>query len=652
MDNFLNNQNNIDNNSNNNSNNDVVSSNVVETLGEIPNVNQNTVVTNSEKIVETKKNMSKKLLIPLGILIVILVSIFLFLILATSSPKNVYTGMSDVLFGYAKNLVNKETYPIDEPIIYKGDLQVSTSMDELEFLNKEQINYSMGMDIKNKQAQLMLGLNENNKELVKLMGSIQNNNIYLSLGDLFTKNILVDNKLISEELGMSINEIFTEIDKYYNELDKVYYIVDEFSEISNHAFGKLNYEKEKGTINASGKNISTNKMILPLNKENIITIVNIFIDETLNNEELITKICDLIGVDKKLFKEELQNAKTDIASMDELEDKIEIIVYTEGLFNKVVKLSIEENSNEVINFTNLDDYKLLVIDTLRFEISNNTLAFSIDNETLLTGTVKAIESDLIDVTFKATDGGITGTFKYAIDKNKVSINFTADVEIDEGTIKLDVNNVTNMVSDKEINNNLVAKLSLMGDNFELKNNNTMLIGTKLSNIDTNNTINVMDITESDLEVIENNFMNKLKSSEFNALIEEYTKKIEAEQQALNGFVEDANKVIEAGQQVMLIKDTTIDGRYNFSVSNLIALGYLPTEFNKYQGYIVFNVRNGLVTYIVDVNDGVYHINHNDIVTTSDVYYYGDSNNNSNNTSNIWGDLSAGLNQSTRPNFGY
>ena len=162
----------------------------------------------------------------------------------------------------------------------------------------------------------------------------------------------------------------------------------------------------------------------------------------------------------------------------------------------------------------------------------------------------------------------------------------------------------------------------------------------------------MDINESDLEVIENNFMNKLKSSEFNALIEEYTKKIEAEQQALNGFVEDANKIIEAGQQVMLIKDTTIDGRYNFSVSNLIALGYLPTEFNKYQGYIVFNVRNGLVTYIVDVNDGVYHINHNDIVTTSDVYYYGDSNNNSNNTSNIWGDLSAGLNQSTRPNFGY
>ena len=47
---------------------------------------------------------------------------------------------------------------------------------------------------------------------------------------------------------------------------------------------KLNYEKEKGTINASGKNISTNKMILPLNKENIITIVNIFIDETLNND--------------------------------------------------------------------------------------------------------------------------------------------------------------------------------------------------------------------------------------------------------------------------------------------------------------------------------------------------------------------------------
>ena len=49
--------------------------------------------------------------------------------------------------------------------------------------------------------------------------------------------------------------------------------------------------------------------------------------------------------------------------------------------------------------------------------------------------------------------------------------------------------------------------------------------------------------------------------------------------------------------------------------------------------IVFNVRNGLVTYIVDVNDGVYHINHNDIVTTSDVYFTENSNNSNNNSYN-------------------
>ncbi len=464
---------------------------------------------NNEFLEEKKSGKKKILLIILSILIILLIALGVNYLINLNSPRTLFKKVSNTIFNETLDVL--DSIPTSLSGMSEGKIEFNTDIEDYSFLNSEVIDYTFGLDVSQKRLISNIKLTEDNKELFNIEGNVYNNNIYLNLNNLFSKNILIDEVTIKDNLGLSTNDIFNEINDVYNEefINDYKYIVNSFKNLTNDVIDKINYNKEKDTLNINGDNIKVNKIIINFDKENADLIINIYIDGILNDNELIKKLVKIFDVEKEELIDNLKEIK-DYDNSD-IDGTSKLVVYTKGLVNEIVKVELTEDTEELISYVNYNDYKLLRSDNIEIEINKQKLVIKKDNEIIINGDVNSLVKDNIDINFEVLDSNTEGNIVYQKQNENIKLKINLEDNSENNKITLDID--TTKISSNEYITNINVLTNFDNKTFNVTlENKSGLKGMVLEVPNVDNSVNYKNITEEDLQTIMNNLEKILENT--------------------------------------------------------------------------------------------------------------------------------------------
>lgn len=470
---------------------------------------------NNELMKEKRGGLKKTILIIIGIVIILLIALGVNYLKGLSNPRTLFKNVNNTLFNETLNVL--DNVPSNLNGMNEGTIKFNTNIEDYSFLNSEVIDYTFGLDASQKRLISSIKLNEDNKEIFNIEGNVYNNNVYINLNDLFSKNILIDDDTIKDNLGISINDIFEEINDVYNEeyINDYKYIVNSFKNLTNTVIDKINYSKEKETLNINEDNVKVNKIIINFDKENIDLIINTYVDGILNDNELIKRLVKLLDIEKEELIDNLNELK-DYDDSD-IDGSSKLVVYTKGLLNEFVKVELVEGAEELISYVTYNDYKLLRYNDIEIEINNQKLVIKNDNEIIIKGSVNSLEKDNIDISFETLNSNTKGNVVYQ-NKNediKIKINLENTEENNKITFDIDIKETDN--NEYKINVNVSTSFEDKTFNVTLENRNGIK-GLVLEIPDTSNSVNYKNITEEDIQTIIDNLEKRLENTKIMDII--------------------------------------------------------------------------------------------------------------------------------------
>lgn len=376
-----------------------------------------------ENNVNMNKNTKKGLMIG-GIVVVLLLLIgMLTYFLMPVKPKKVFTIAIERVYESSKEN-SQVTNTLGGKYTIETDIHSDKTNEEkiLEIINNLKISMNYGMDTKDKKMHISLNSDYKDKELLNASIDIQDSNAYVFLQDIYSKQLLVPIE------GM--DEMFKTFEK-----------ANEYEVILKHVKNALDkslkeeyFSKKNTTITLNGKSTKVIDNQLILNEKNVKEITSVLSDE-LNNEEFIKSFSTLTDYSEEETKELLMDLKNEEI---DLEDGTLIVsIYTKGLQNKFVGLSIHDESDTISILKNKET-------NYSYEI-------------------------------KVEDKNYKGGVDIKVKDNNINLKVSFDIEGISGSITMD------FVENQNIS---------------------------LPKIDTNNTISIENLNESEAMEILNNLQNK------------------------------------------------------------------------------------------------------------------------------------------------
>ncbi len=376
-----------------------------------------------ENNVNMKKNTKKGLMIG-GIVVVLLLLIgMLTYFLMPVKPKKVFTIAIERVYESSKEN-SQVTNTLGGKYTIETDIHSDKTNEEkiLEIINNLKISMNYGMDTKDKKMHISLNSDYKDKELLNASIDIQDSNAYVFLQDIYSKQLLVPIE------GM--DEMFKTFEK-----------ANEYEVILKHVKNALDkslkeeyFSKKNTTITLNGKSTKVIDNQLILNEKNVKEITSVLSDE-LNNEEFIQSFSNLMDYSEEETKELLMDLKNEEINLED--GTLIISIYTKGLQNKFVGLSIHDESD--------------TISILKNTKTNYSYEIKMDGK------------------------NYKGNIDIKIKDNNINLKVSFDIEGISGSITMD------FVENKNIS---------------------------LPEIDTNNTISIENLNESEAMEILNNLQNK------------------------------------------------------------------------------------------------------------------------------------------------
>lgn len=462
------------------------------------------------KINKIKNQISNFFIVILGIVIVILIGFYVFSTIITNRPQFIYKNIINNIFNGAENIY-KNNISLDKSKYISGNLVFNTNDEEYKILNDEQINYNFGVDLVNKKAEAEIILKENNNEIINVLTEVKNNNVYLFLNKLFNQTILIDEETL-EKNNIDINSLFDE----FNENSDILFIINEFQGITNSVLNELNYEVKEESLKINDSNVKVKRMDLVFNKENIKTIFQIYTNRILDNDKLMEKLSKFTNSSVDEIKNNLLSLRKEIELSEINEENTKVSVFLSGIFNNLIKISYEQDNKELISYTNYKNHKILKLDNLEIKVEEEKLSVISDNKIVITGVVKSLEKNNLELTFKTVeDNSVEGKIKYLQDKN----NKTLDVEFKSSNLlNLKLKMINTKFNINEEINNLNINLEVDNTKYEITNKLTITNNRNIATKDVNEYVNYNNLTDNDINTITNNLSNALSNSKIGDLL--------------------------------------------------------------------------------------------------------------------------------------
>ena len=426
--------------------------------------------------------------IVVGVLVVVVILVLLLSRIFVTPKEVVNNGVSSV-FKQARTLLktsqsNILQYDLDKDSLgITGDLTIDSNYKDkdidLSKLKNYKLNYTGVIDKKGNSASAGFALTKSNKDFLKANAYIDGNKAYFELGDLYNKTLNTKLEKEIKDLDLSTKTNIQDIDRL---LQKTEVIVKNI--IKNDNVTQTIVEKE-----FNDKKAKYTKVEYAYNPDDFETKL---LEAYLQDDEAIKLIASISQKEEKDVREKFEsNIKVNKDYRTATKETISI--YLQGIMKNAVAYEIENNSESLLIFKDNKDYKL---------------TFTKNNKEVLKGDYNTKTKTL---NLKSNDGfSLVATFK--------NDTITADLNIEEDTTKLNVNAViNNKVKSSSQTNETTVKV----DYSEGRNNISATITSrmkieknkKVSTIKTTPTVNVEDISDTELEDIYTKLLDKMTELE-------------------------------------------------------------------------------------------------------------------------------------------
>lgn len=291
-------------------------------------------------VYNNKKGSSKKalsIILPICAVLVLLgIGLGLFFTI-TKSPKFVFKKAISTMTNSITDSLDGDydTATVSLYLQPAFDSKDSASMAAFDILNELSIDMDLEIDKKNQVINMDINSKYENEELINLDSSVQNKKMYLRF-----KN--------------DQDYMYTEFDTEFTKQDDSYAnLVESFSDALIDSIEKDYLSKSKQTITIDGKNIKATKNTLLLDGKTVSKMTNSIRDSLMKDEEFIEACVRITGKTKDEITSELRNITFDENTFD---SKVNLSIYTKGMFNEFVKLELEGNGTSMSFVKKSDTY--------------------------------------------------------------------------------------------------------------------------------------------------------------------------------------------------------------------------------------------------------------------------------------------------------
>lgn len=418
---------------------------------------------NNQENIEKKKN--KGVIVGLILLIVIIVGLIgAFLI--NDNPEKIFkkalSNLNEALISQINESENVIPTNLNEnPFSINGNVSFKTNMDlnGYEDLKKYNYGFKVGANIKEKIMQLNINIKETNTDFLSADAYFQDEQAYLKLNGLYDKTIA---------LGKA--PLTIDIPKIDYTVDDLTYIIDTFTTTFLNTLDSTKFTYNHNVSDDyNGKTAKTKEIVYKLDEENQKRTINVISEELIKNEEFLSRLAKISGMEKDAIKKSIQE---EVKNFKYSKD-ISVVITTQGLLKRVIEYDIFNEEN-VISFINYNDKQVIIIDDMTFtieEISNNKIKLNYEMEEL---------KGIIYITSeKQSDQAIAST-----------VTITADGKVEEQAINFEINmNISNNYQDESI-----------------------------KKINVKDAVNINNISSEDAITIFTNLQSKLKNTPFEKII--------------------------------------------------------------------------------------------------------------------------------------
>ena len=466
----------------------------------IPYVPEPTPIKKKQK---KEKNPKKFLIIILLVIIVLFaVGIYFGVMAIFTSPYKIYTKVLNeahvVFTNKLKDISNQKlNYDLElDTLNNTGEIKLNTDYDKLKKYNNYSYAYKFNFDVKNEQFDVNFKIKDKEKSVIDLKAYLRNEKLY------FLENKILD-KLIYIDTNMSTG-FDNKVKADYNDILNVTKVVNNYI-ISN--LNKDNLTKEKATVKINNNMLKVNNSVYILSKEEVKNTFLGIIDAIVNDSNAVKSLSAILNKPVRDIPDYLNSFKEDKELLNNFEN-LKFNVYTKGLANSFVGIKLESENKEVFSY--FQDGSVSEINFVgTFTINNKSAILDInligkDNkwkfeakqrEEVVANGIITKEEDNININYNIIQGKIfenNSSGEISIERKKIGDK--------RQTLKVALN-LTFIIDDEKVN-------------FNVNIDNMTQVGTKIESINTDSSLSLGELTQSDIENVITNLGLALQGTEF------------------------------------------------------------------------------------------------------------------------------------------
>lgn len=318
--------------------------------------------------------------------------------------NNAYEDFSTELKKYG-NTSNNGVDLFNESFRMSGSLQFKD--EKHKGIEKEKINYFIGLDYKNKRAEMGANLTKENDKLVDINLFNKDDYLYMTSDTMFKNkynlgeykfNSLFESVQFDGELNSAESLSIEEID----------FVVKELKDALVDALDDEKMKMSKETIDLNGKSVKTDKISYEIDYAAYVRVNNALIDSILTRDALLEKLAKMMSMDKASFKQQLENARLSKSGNSDEYGKVFFILNTVGVGHEVVKASFTDGISSMYMLCSDDKVQFIYDDIVsktktEVQISKKDERYEfiiyVNNKEILLLNIKEMSEDLFDMDY-------------------------------------------------------------------------------------------------------------------------------------------------------------------------------------------------------------------------------------------------------------
>lgn len=283
-----------------------------------------------------KKPKKKGLIVGGIIAAVLVVALILVYFLVFAKPQFIFNTAIDKLFAIEAKEVN--SIKTDLKLKMSADIEDTTAQTQFDEMEKFALKMGAQVDLENKEEIVNVGLEYDNQSVIDAKAYYTEETMYMYLEGLFDKYIKVD---LEEEQKETINAIFETTSKEDSKATKTAMKAVR-DELKTQIKELGEFEKDKVEIDIADKEQKVTKSTLILSQKDLLKLISNMCSNLAKEDKFLE------AFDKETrdtIKEELKTASEELKTIEvDKGNKVEISIYTKGITNKFIGISVEVKS--------------------------------------------------------------------------------------------------------------------------------------------------------------------------------------------------------------------------------------------------------------------------------------------------------------------